>query len=214
MNSLATKPERLIKYQWTFGRDDVHLWKPGKGRNKYITEPVYIPTPDGDHVLEEVDRCVEAWKKNNNPFIKQCNKSCFLLWGPHGTFKTSLVKLIACKYLMNLAVITQHELHEDTFRRMMECLDPGSIVLFDDIDLDMFKDNDDEDDDDELIRSKGRGRNGRRWGRGMKSVMKTVMDGTVNLPDKCLFFICCNNTELDIDIKSRFTPHHLGSSRS
>lgn len=206
LNEMIQKPDQILKYQWTFGTDDIQLWKPGRGRNKYVSKPIYIPTEDTEKVLRDVEKCIEAWEKNDNPFIKQCNKSCFLLWGPHGTFKTSLVKLIAHQYKMDLHVITQNELHEETFSRMMESLEPNRIVLIDDIDLSIFNDVEEE----EVTVSKGRGRNGRRWGRGMKAVIKSVMDGTVTLPERCFFFICCNNTELDTDINSRFTPYFLG----
>lgn len=206
INGMIQKPDQIVKYRWTYGTDDIQLWKPGRGRNKYVSKPIYIPTQDTERVLKDVQKCVEAWKKEDNAFIKQCNKSCFLLWGPHGTFKTSLVKLISHRYRMDLHVITQNELHEETFSRMMESLESDRIVLIDDIDLSMFKDTE----DDELTTSKGKGRNGRRWGRGMKAVIKSVMDGTVTLPNRCFFFICCNNTELDADINSRFTPYYLG----
>lgn len=207
INGMIHKTDQILKYRWVLGTDDNQLWKPGRGRNKCVSKPIYIPTPDTERVLRDVERCMEAWKKQDNPFIKQWNKSCFLLWGPHGTFKTSLVKLIAHQYKMDMHVITQDELHEDTFSRMMESLESDRVVLIDDIDLSMFNDTEGEE---EVTLSKGRGRRGRRWGRGMKAVIKSVMDGTVTLPDRCFFFICCNNTKLDPDINSRFTPYYLG----
>jgi len=186
INDVAIKPEKLIKYQCS----TMETWK----RSEQIHLKTYL---DGNRVLDETKRCVENWEKKNNPFISQCNNGCFLLWGPHGTFKTSLVKLIAVTYKMNLFVIAQNDLREDIFGKMMETLQPGSIVLFDDID-----------NDEPEIYVPQRGR--RRSGKSMKSVIKTVMDGTVNLPKECLYFMCCNNTELDADIKSRFTPYYMG----
>lgn len=196
--------QKSIKYQWTYGKDDSQLWKPGKGRNKFVQKPIYIPTPDADRVLEEVDRCVKAWDEKSHPMADQCNKGCFLLWGPPGTFKTSLVKYITCARGSDLYVINPSDLRGN-FHQMMETLPVDSVVIFDDIDMDIF--NPDKNIDFDID---PRNRRRMRENMDIKATLKTVMDGTVNLPERCLFFICCNNTEFDPAIASRFTPFYMG----
>ena len=201
MKNLSDEKEKRVKWNWRYGRDDDAKWNPGVGRDRYFTKPYYMVTSDSQRVIDEVDRYTHARKSmDDHLLIKQANIGRFLLYGPPGTGKTTLVKKIAYEKGYDLYVATQDELNDRSFKKMIETLPPNSILLLDDIDLDILK-------KEEVVPE-----NGRRRGSNLKAVMKSVMEGTTTLPDDCLYFISCNNTVLDPEITSRFSPFPLGFS--
>lgn len=203
LNKISQKKERCVKWTWQYCRDrDGSKWTPGVGRDRYFSNPHYIETPDSKKVTEEIDRYISVLEKNNFPsFIKQSNGGKYILHGKHGTGKTTLVKKIAYEQKMDIYVVTQDVLSDKWFSRMIETLPSRSVLLFDDIDLNILNH------EEEIENQKMKKNNNRE---NLKSVMKTVMDGTVNLPNDCLYFISSNNEELDPDITSRFTPFYMG----
>ena len=205
LDQLSRDKNRCIKWTWRCSRDrDGEKWSPGIGRDRDISILYYLPTPDSEAVIREVERYYQTRQNENlHPLIKQTNVAKFLLYGPPGTGKTDLVKWIAFQKKAPLYVITQEVLDSSNFSKMIQTLPDDVVLLFDDIDMDILKEKDDPPE-------KERGREGSN----LKAVIKSVMEGTVTLPAGCLYFITCNNTELDQEITSRFTPFYIGHAKN
>jgi hypothetical protein len=205
LDKIVFKEDEPIKYMWKYsgsGGDD-HCWLASTGKDRYLETPVYIPSPDTEKVIRDIDMCVKAWSREKKiKLIRQCNKGCFLLQGPPGTYKTTLVRYISTKIRLNLCVATHNDISIDTFKNMISSIPKRSVFLLDDMDMSIFN-AEKSVEDDEYTRD-------RFVAKKLKAVIKSVMDGTVVLPEECLFFICCNDEKIDDAISSRFTPYFLG----
>ena len=195
------KGDGLVNHVWGYpDRDNDPKWFPDKGRDRKIDKPVYIPTPDTEAVLERIKLSAESWNIENKS-VAAFNAGRFLFYGPHGTYKTTLVRHIAHLYGMNIYTVTQNELGVNSLRKMVATLPDRSILLFDDIDLTIL-----DAPQPETITIERH----ERKGIDLKPVMKSVFGGTTKFPPQSFIFMTTNSEKLPKAITSRFIPFYLG----
>lgn len=211
LDRFSRKEVVLSNYIWGYtGHDDNPKWTPDKGRDRKIVKPVYIPTPDTEAVLKRVQLSIDSWK-HENASVQAFNAGRYLLHGPHGTYKTTLVRHIAHLYRMNIYIVTQEELGTKSLRKMVASLPERSILLFDDIDLSIL---DPPKETSDIVEIDQDGRRSRGRGRDLTPVLKSVFGGTTKFPPGCLIFITTNSKKIPKAITSRFLQFYLGYAPS
>jgi len=117
-------------------------------KNWMSTGSVHHKTPESlignsmQTVLEDTNKFIETL----GPYYKKLNigyKRVYLLYGPPGTGKTSIVNAISSKFMKPVYKITfnENEVSNDDYKKLLKSTSVDSIILFEDIDPDLFKEN-------------------------------------------------------------------------
>lgn len=93
-------------------------------------------------ILEDTNKFIETL----GPYYKKLNigyKRVYLLYGPPGTGKTSIVNAISSKFMKPIYKITFNEngVSNDDYKKLIKSTSVDSILLFEDIDPGLFKEN-------------------------------------------------------------------------
>ena len=114
-----------------FVRDDDY-WTRVRGYTPRAIDSVILKPGQKDDLLDDIEefsRARERYRQLGIPYHRG-----YLLHGPPGTGKTSLISAVAGKFAMSIYAINLTEFNDKTLMRAIHEVPPGSAILFEDID--------------------------------------------------------------------------------
>lgn len=131
---IAYNAETEFKHTSIYSHDSYGNWIKISQQRKRPINSVFMNKGEKQRLLDDVEEFMSAEDWYHSRGIPY--KRSYLLHGPPGTGKSSIVKAIAGKYNMNIYIINaeNNKANEAAFVAILGSIPPGSIILFEDID--------------------------------------------------------------------------------
>lgn len=119
---------RMASYLYLYdeGWDYVEAYSPR------LLASVLLKPGEKEHLMEDLERFRSARPRYGQLGVPYHRG--YLLHGPPGTGKTSLVSAIAAHFSMSIYLVNLTELNDRTLKRAMNSVPENSVILFEDID--------------------------------------------------------------------------------
>ncbi|ANQ08887.1 Bcs-1 like protein [Plasmodium coatneyi] len=116
----------------TFG----HEWRPfGTPKNKRPVDSVILPEHLSEHIINDLDTFLNSSKWYIEKGIPY--RRCYLLHGPPGCGKSSLIAALAGHFDFNICTINVNDVYltDDRFIHLLATVPPKTILILEDIDF-------------------------------------------------------------------------------
>lgn len=107
-------------------------WERVEGYNARLLDSVILPAGERERLVADIVKFKDARARYRHLGVPYHRG--YLLHGPPGTGKTSLVSAIAGHFAMSIYAINLTEFHDRSLTKAMNDVPAGSIVLFEDVD--------------------------------------------------------------------------------
>ena len=107
-------------------------WEYVEAYSPRLLESVILKPGEKEHLIQDLERFRTSrprYRRLGVPYHRG-----YLLDGPPGTGKTSLVSAVAAKFGMSIYVVNLTELNDRTLKNAMNSVPEISVILFEDID--------------------------------------------------------------------------------
>lgn len=118
----------IENYTYTFG------WNPESKVSKRSLDTLYLPSKLTTGIVNDMKEFISDSTKEwyNSKCIPY--RRIYMLHGPPGTGKTSLITALATQFDMNICSLDMEDINDYVFRKSIRTLPKGSILLMEDVD--------------------------------------------------------------------------------
>lgn len=189
------KPDKLYIFTLEMGRTPYFAGNLMK-INKTLSN-IFLPTQH----LNKVKHDLDTFLSNKSFYMEKGipHKRGWLLYGPNGTGKNSLVYALARDYKMNLYKWGNHTITRDEFRQVLKTIPANSIFFIDEIDMVCYNDrnssNKESNKESNKDDNKDKGNRQDKIDKLPLSLLMEVLDGYDCL-EGCLVILTTNHKEL------------------
>jgi len=131
VDEVAACHERKIGVQSSLHTYEEY-WTRVEGYVPRLLESVVLKPGEKERLLQDMGRFKASWQRYRQLGVPYHRG--YLLCGPPGTGKSSLVSAIAAKFEMSIYAVNLTDFNDRTLMRAINDVPPNSIVLFEDID--------------------------------------------------------------------------------
>lgn len=131
MKKINDEYSKKAKSQHVYQSEHHYFQRISKVGGKRISEVVLK-----EEIKSKIIKDIEEWRSSKEDYIRKGipYKRGHCYYGPPGTGKTTIVKALAKEYGFNIYNLNLRKAEDDDLLYLLRDIDPGSILLFEDID--------------------------------------------------------------------------------
>lgn len=128
VGDIVSSHEKRIRATSRLYVREENYWERVENYTPRLFESVILQKGEKDNLVQDIETFQgsrERYRKLGVPYHRG-----YLLYGPAGTGKTSLISAIAGRFALSIYVITLTDFNEKTLMKAIHDVPPGSLVLF------------------------------------------------------------------------------------